>query len=297
MPRRFGALVAKADLVILGSYVPDGIAIADWMTARARGVTAFYDIDTPVTLAGLEGGKVSYLSARLIPRFDLYLSFTGGPLLKLIEDAYGSPRARVLHCAAEMQPAMHGSGEPRWALGYLGTYSRDREAGLKKLLIRPARQLTKEHFVVAGPQYPSTVSWPTNVARIEHLPPGRHAEFYGQQRFTLNVTRADMVAAGYSPSVRLFEAAAAGVPIISDNWAGLDTFFLPGSEILTAESTEQVVQILTELPEQRRRDIAAAASARILSSHTPQHRARQLEDYYREVIADRPAKLRLEVVA
>ena len=36
--------------------------------------------------------------------------------------------------------------------------------------------------------------------RIEHLPPGRHREFYRSQRFTLNVTRADMVRLGHAPS-------------------------------------------------------------------------------------------------
>jgi spore maturation protein CgeB len=70
--------------------------------------------------------------------------------------------------------------------------------------------------VVAGPQYPDTIDWPANVERIEHLPPQDHPSFYSRQRFTLNVTRADMIAAGWSPSVRLFEAAACGTPIISD---------------------------------------------------------------------------------
>lgn len=77
IPRRFGKLIRDADLVIIGSYVPDGIPIAEWTTTHARGVTAFYDIDTPVTLARLEQG-LNYLSAAMIPRFDLYLSFTGG---------------------------------------------------------------------------------------------------------------------------------------------------------------------------------------------------------------------------
>src|SRR3954468_15280819 len=43
--------VRAADLVVVGSYVPDGVAVADWVQREARGVTAFYDIDTPVTLA------------------------------------------------------------------------------------------------------------------------------------------------------------------------------------------------------------------------------------------------------
>ena len=50
---RFGDAVRNADVVIVGSYVPDGIAVVQWVLERARGVRAFYDIDTPVTLAKL----------------------------------------------------------------------------------------------------------------------------------------------------------------------------------------------------------------------------------------------------
>lgn len=296
--RRFGRRVAEADLVIIGSYVPDGLTLADWITTRARGVTAFYDIDTPVTLAGLEAGNASYISAALIPRFDLYLSFTGGPLLNLIEERYGSRRARALYCSAEFEALTPAHVPPKWALGYLGTYSADRQAALELRLLEPARQLADETFVVAGAQYPENILWPVNVTRIQHLPPKAHPSFYSLQRYTLNVTRADMVTAGYSPSVRLFEAAACGVPVITDRWPGIETAFAPGKEILIADTPRDVVDILTEMPEDRRRGILAAAHMRLLKSHTPQHRAKQLEEYYAEAasIAARP-RAAAEIVA
>jgi spore maturation protein CgeB len=106
-----------------------------------------------------------------------------------------------------------------------------------------------------------------------------------------------MRTAGYSPSVRLFEAAARGVPIISDDWPGLDSLFVPGREILTVANTRQVIEALTGVNEERRRNIAAAARQRLLDSHTPFHRARQLEDYYQEVLAGTKSITRLEVVA
>jgi spore maturation protein CgeB len=241
IPRCACPLVSQADLVILGSYVPDGCVVGDWVTMHAKGVTAFYDIDTPVTLARLDTGDAEYISPALIPRFDLYLSFTGGPVLKIIEQRYGSPRARPLHCGVDPDEHMPVKTAPKWALGYLGTYSPDRQPILERLLIEPARQLPEQRFVVAGPQYAADICWPENVERIEHLPPDRHAEFFSAQRFTLNVTRQDMTAAGYSPSVRLFEAAACGAPIISDRWSGLDTFFTPGKQILVADSSDEVV--------------------------------------------------------
>lgn len=293
--QRYTRVVADADLVILGSYVPDGAILADWITSHAAGVTAFYDIDTPVTLAGLENGTVTYITAAMIPRFDLYLSFTGGPVLSAIEQQYGSPRAYPLYCAVD--PAVHVPVEVpvKWTLGYLGTYSDDRQPALKRLLIDPARRLPHARFVVAGPQYPADIRWPKNVERIEHLSASGHSRFYAAQQFTLNVTRADMVSAGFSPSVRLFEAAACGVPIISDRWAGIETFLAPGQEILIAETSATVIEMLRDLPDERRRAIAAAARKRVLGAHTAAHRAKQLEEYYAAVTAE--AAKQVEAVA
>lgn len=87
---RFGRAIAAADLVIVGSYVPKGVAVGEWVVAVAKGVTAFYDIDTPVTLARLEQGDTEYLTPGLIPHYNLYLSFSGGPVLERLEQVYGA---------------------------------------------------------------------------------------------------------------------------------------------------------------------------------------------------------------
>jgi spore maturation protein CgeB len=136
---------------------------------------------------------------------------------------------------------------------------------------------------VAGPQYPEDIEWPANVERIIHLSPSQHPSFYSAQRFTLNVTRTAMKQAGYSPSVRLFEAAACGVPIITDWWEGLDTIFPIGKEILVAQKEEDVLRYLRELAPSERHRIAAAARLRILAEHTPAARANQLSTYLEEM--------------
>lgn len=281
IPRRFGKLIRTADLVIVGSYVPDGTAISDWVTSHAGGVTAFYDIDTPVTLASLDKG-LAYISPSMIPRFDLYLSFAGGPVPAMIEDSYGSPMARALYCSADLELYRPSSVPVKWTLGYLGTYSDDRQPHLDQLLLAPAAQLTHQRFVVAGPKYPEQLAWRENVDRLEHVAPHEHAEFYAAQRFTLNVTRADMRSLGFSPSVRLFEAAACGTPMISDRWPGIETILKPTSEILLVNDTHEVIQILTGMSDDTRLSIAESARKRILREHTPDHRARQLESYYLE---------------
>ena len=250
----------------------------------ASGITAFYDIDTPVTLAQLARGKVDYVSRALVPQYDLYLSFTGGPTLDFLEDRYGARMARPLYCSVDPALYFPKAEQTRWDLGYMGTYSDDRQPALERLLLEPARQWTAGRFVVAGPQFPRTIAWPRNVRRFMHLPPGRHRKFYNAQRFTLNVTRAAMVAAGYSPSVRLFEAAACGTPIITDEWEGLEAFFTPGEEILIARSSEDTLAFLQELPEAERRRIGQRARARVLSEHTAKHRALELERYALELL-------------
>ncbi|UPK30864.1 CgeB family protein [Bradyrhizobium sp. 195] len=289
IPLRFGKLIRDADLVIIGSYVPEGIAIAEWATAHARGITAFYDIDTPVTLAKLDHGT-DYISAAMIPRFDLYLSFAGGPVPGMIEENYGSPLACALYCSADTSIYTPLQAAPKWTLGYLGTYSEDRQPVLGDLLLAPARELLSEQFVIAGAQYPDHIAWPANVARIEHLAPNQHPTFYAEQRFTLNATRADMKALGYSPSVRLFEAAACGTPIVSDRWPGIETILKPSREILLASGPHEVVEILRDMPEEQRRTIAHNARRRVLAEHTSDHRASQLESYYVEASARRRRK-------
>jgi len=275
--------VRRADCVIVGSYVPDGIEVGKWVTQEAGGVTAFYDIDTPVTLASMSHGRCEYLSAELIPHFRLYLSFTGGPTLKLLESRYGAPLARPLYCSVDPQVHYPVPLPPSWDLGYLGTFSTDRQPGLQRFLCEPARAWGEGRFVVAGPQYPLEIKWPHNTERIEHLPPQDHRQFYSSQRFTLNLTRKDMLAAGFSPSVRLFEAAACGVPVISDRWPGVEEFFTPGAEILVADTGAEVLSYLRELPEKERREISEGARRRVLSAHTAAHRARELEWYLAEV--------------
>jgi spore maturation protein CgeB len=271
--------VRNADLVIVGSFVPDGAAVGDWVQAQARNLTAFYDIDTPVTLARLARGEHDYLRPDQVAGYGLYLSFTGGPTLRRLEDGYGSPRARVLYCSVDPQLYFPEPQPHAWDLGYMGTYSDDRQPGVGRLLLEPARQWPGGRFIVAGPQYPDGIRWPANVEHRPHLPPAEHRAFYNRQRFTLNITRADMVRAGWSPSVRLFEAAACGTPIVSDRWDGIETLLVPGREIVLADGPAEVLAVLRGMGEDERQRMGERARRRILAEHTAAHRAQQLVSY------------------
>jgi len=265
----------KADAVIVGSYVPDGIDLIDRLAAMGLRQLCFYDIDTPVTLARLEQGEEAYLSRRQIPLFDIYLSFSGGRVLDRLQRDWGARRAEALYCSVDPQRYRPTGAAKTWDLGYLGTYSPDRQVRLAELLIQPARVLPEMRFVVAGPQYPDDIDWPANVERIEHLPPEDHAAFYSCQRFTLNVTRDDMIAAGWSPSVRLFEAAACATPVISDPWPGLTDLFPEGRAIVIARDRADVMAALHR-PEADARSLGAQARRIVAHDHTGAARARHL---------------------
>jgi spore maturation protein CgeB len=274
-------MCSDADAVIIGSYFPDAIDATKEIVQAGFGPILFYDIDTPITLAGLRAKRsVEYLDVSLIPYYDAYLSFTGGPALKELEQCFGARKAIPFYCSVD--PDLYKRSSLRDAfrvdLSYLGTYASDRQPKLMRLLNEPAALLPNHRFLVAGAMYPQDIRWQPNVSRLTHVSPPDHPAFYSSARFTLNLTRDDMVAAGYSPSVRLFEASACGAAILSDDWEGLDEFLSPGEQILLPRDEHDVTDILLHLSDAERRKIGDGARERIFADHTSMHRASQFED-------------------
>ncbi|WP_419809419.1 CgeB family protein [Sphingomonas sp.] len=267
-----------ADAVIVTSYCVDAVAATRLIEAEARGLSVFYDLDTPVTLARLAAGEpVDYLPPNGLGGFDLVLSYTGGPALDALRDRLGARRAAPLY--GHVDPATHHPAPPHAVFGgdlsYLGTYADDRQAALTRLFIEPADRAPAQRFVLGGSGYPADFPWRDNIYFMRHVAPADHPAFFGSSRLTLNITRADMAAMGWCPSGRLFEAAACGVPIVSDDWAGLDRFFVPGEEILLADRADDVLAALAVSDAELRR-IADAARARVLAQHSSAARAREL---------------------
>jgi spore maturation protein CgeB len=278
----------EADATIVGSYVSGGPRVIDDLAAAGVDPLFFYDIDTPVTVAALRAGGAEYLRTDQVPLFTRYLSFTGGPFLRdVVEGELGAREAVPLYCSVDGDRYHPTTPDPELAceLAYMGTYAADRQPVVERFLLDVADRMPGKRFIVAGPQYPGDLLWPGNVRHVNHLPPERHPAFYSSAAWQLNATRADMVAAGWSPSVRLFEAAACGAAMISDRWDGLDHFFTPGAEILLPESTEEVVHLLRATHPDDRRAIGHAARERILAAHTAEHRAEELEAYVTEAVA------------
>jgi len=272
--------VADADVAMVTSFCPDGIAAAELVLDSSVPLRVFYDLDTPVTLARLAAGQpVDYIGPRGLGDFDLVLSYTGGRALDELQRVLGARRVAPLYGSVDPKVHRPATVDDRYRalLGHLGTYAADREAPLRALFVEPARRLAHERFLLGGSMYDGSFPWQPNIFLISHVAPADHPAFYCSTRLTLNVTRGAMAEMGYCPSGRLFEAAACGAPVLSDWWEGLDLFFEPGSEILIAHNTDDALNALGRSPAELAR-IARAARERTLVQHTAAARAVELED-------------------
>ena len=268
-----------ADVALCTSFCPDGPLACDWILHSDARIKAFYDLDTPVTLDALATGtEVAYLPAAGLGAFDLVLSYTGGLALEALQSRLGAKFVAPLY--GSVDPETHRPvatlEEYRADLSYLGTYAADRQERLARLFLDPAARMPNAAFLIGGAQYPESFPWAANIAFKRHVPPPRHPAFFCSSRATLNITRAAMARYGFCPSGRLFEAAACGVPLLSDTWEGLDSFFQPGREILQVSTADDVVEALS-LSDLELRAIAAAARERTLAEHTGECRVQELE--------------------
>jgi spore maturation protein CgeB len=257
--------LSDADVGMVTSYCPDGVEASRRVLDAPVSVRCFYDMDTPITLERAQRGEpVEYIPPEGLSGFDLVLSYTGGQALRALQTVLGARHVAPLY--GSVDPEVHYPVAPKNSyqgdLSYLGTYAANRQAAL-------------ERFFIGGAQYPADFAWTDNLFFVHHLPPTEHPAFYCSSKLTLNVTRGPMAEMGYCPSGRLFEAAACGVPVLSDDWEGLSTFFRPGEEILVARTTEDTLAALSRSPEELVR-MGQAARERTLTEHTATHRAEEL---------------------
>jgi spore maturation protein CgeB len=272
-------LVREADVAMVTSYCPDGRAAARMVVDNCPALKVFYDLDTPVTLARLrDGHAIPYLPEAGLGEFDVVLSYTGGRALDELRTALGARAVAPLYGSVDAEVHRPTAPDPAFAsaLSYLGTFSPDRQEALDRLFLETARRRPDCRFALAGSQYPAEFAWTPNIFYLSHLTPAQHPAFYCSSGLTLNVTRAPMAEMGYCPSGRLFEAAASGAAILTDWWEGLDTFFEPGHEVLTASTTDDAMAAV-DLPATERRALGLRARERTLDCHTAERRALDFE--------------------
>jgi spore maturation protein CgeB len=274
------ALVAarESDVVMTTSFLPAGAEIAEQLLGLAGPLRVFYDLDTPVTLTRWQKGEsVEYIRPEQLKEFDVVLSFTGGRALDELRHRYDVQHAVSIYGCVDPDVHFRVAQDQRFAceFSYMGTYSADRQAKLDSLFFAAARELPERKFMLVGSLFPDGLDWPQNVWYRPHAAASEHAALYSSSRATLNITRGEMAAYGHCPPGRLFEAAACGSPLITDEFKGLNEFFDLERELIVARSTGDVVGVLG-LSDSELQSVAQRAQERTLDEHTGEVRVNEM---------------------
>jgi spore maturation protein CgeB len=279
-----------ADVIIKASGVGvfDELLEKEVLTLRRAGNrVVFWDVDAPATLERIRNTAGDPF-AKLAPRYDLILTYGGGPHVVDGYAALGAGNCVPIYNAVD--PEEHYPVAPdarfRGLLGIVGNRLPDREERVKEFFFEAARQLPSERFVLAGNGWSNDGTLPRNVDAIGHLYSRDHNAFNCTPRAVLNVNRRSMAQAGYSPPTRVFEAAGAGACLLTDAWEGIEHFLEPGEEILVARDGAEVARIVRDLSDTEARRIGAAARERVLAQHTYAHRALQFENAVESICAE-----------
>ncbi|MBX3221469.1 MAG: glycosyltransferase [Labilithrix sp.] len=280
--------VSRADVAIVTSGQADAAAATELVVAAGH-TRIFYDLDAPVTFQRLDRGElVSWLPPGGFGELDLVLSVTGGAALERFRRELGARRVAPLFACVDADAFRPPSPrrEPVYDLSYLATSALDGLSGVESLLFGVAERAPERRLLVGGVAYAEDRQPSPNLDVVPRVPPAERPAFYGRSRLTLDGTAAATASSGFCPSPRLFEAAACGVPIISDGWHGIESFFAPGDEILVAAGADDVLAML-ELSPEALGALARGARERVLAEHTAVHRARELVELARAIPARR----------
>ncbi len=278
---------AESDWVIKCSGV--GVWDAELERAVAEGsggdaLTAFWDVDAPATLARLTADASDPFRA-CIPAYDHVFTYGGGPGVVAAYEHFGARACTPVYNGvdpAEHRP-LNAPGEPAWDLLFMGNRLPDREARVDEFFLRAAQLYQEGRFALGGQGWEDK-SMPPNVARLGHVPTAQHNRVNASARLVLNIHRESMVTNGWSPATRMFEAAGAAAPQITDAWEGIEDFFMPGTEILVARDGADVAELVRATDTTTARRIGEAGRRRALADHTYAQRAALVDTILREPV-------------
>jgi spore maturation protein CgeB len=273
-------LARNADIIVKAS----GVGIYDELLEQAvvdvacpATTVIFWDVDAPATLERVLANPQDPFR-NLIPRYDLILTYGGGP--PVIQEYLGLGAKACVPIYNALDPETHHPVAPDASfaadLSLVANRLPDREARVDEFFLAPARSLRSRQFVLAGNGWQDK-SLPPNVRYVGHLYTRDHNAFNCTPLAVLNVNRDSMVRYGFSPPTRVFEAAGAGACVITDAWEGIELFLEPGREVLVAANGQDVIDLVNGLDIERAQQIGRAALARMLAEHTYRHRVLELE--------------------
>ncbi|GAC1430556.1 MAG: glycosyltransferase [Terriglobales bacterium] len=295
-PRDIPSLLREAsrcDLVIKHSGVgaQDEELETEVLRCRSeRTQVAFWDVDAPATLARVESDPKDPFRS-LIRKYDYIFTYGGG---QLVVDHYARLGAKACfpiynaldpdtHYPVAIDPELRGD------LAFVGHRLPDREARVEEFFLAAANLAPKMSFVLGGEGWGGK-ALPSNVRWIGHVSSHRHNYVNCSARAVLNINRDSMARVGFSPPTRVFEAAGAASCVITDHWEGIETFFVPGIEILLAKSAADVVAHLGKIGKVDAARIGDAMRERALREHTYARRAAEVDAILKEFFAGKRCK-------
>jgi spore maturation protein CgeB len=275
-------LAQNSDFIVKagGVGVNDEMLEAEVTTLKSRDTRVlFWDVDTPATLARLEGNADDPLLA-VLGEYDMVLCYGGGERVCARYRALGAHRCEVIYNALDPTSHFPVQHDERFSgdLAFLGNRLPDRENRVKEFFFAPARRLSKRGFVLGGSGWETEAASLPNLRYVGHVYTADHNAFNISPKAVINISRDDMASAGYSPATRVFEAAGSGSCLITDAWEGIELFLAPGEEVLVANDGDDVARWVEQTSPEQAREIGRRARERVLSEHTYAHRARQLEE-------------------
>lgn len=239
---------------------------------------AFWDVDAPATLARVEENPSDPFRG-LIPQYDFIFTYGGGSPVVEHYTRLGAKSCVPIYNA--LDPDTHHPVATRQDLAcdlaFVANRLPDRERRVEQFFLRAAELAPGMKFILGGEGWGSR-QLPANVRWIGHVGTNAHNVVNCSARMVLNINRESMASVGYSPPTRVFEAAGAGACLLTDDWAGVNFFFVPGEEILVAASAEQIVSYLRKTSQTEARSIGHRMRARALRDHTYTLRARQFDE-------------------
>lgn len=226
-----------------------------------------------------------------VDRFDGVLAF-GEVLRRIYTRRFGMTRVWTLHEAADTKvfhplPNAQKKRDAVW-IGNWGDDERSEE--IREFLLRPAAALRDRAMTIYGVRYPVEARAALERAGVEYggyLPNLQAPRVYAESELTVHVPRQqyarEMVGI---PTIRVFEALACGIPLISAPWHDEEQLFAKNDFAFVCNGEEMLhaMQRLLAHPDEAAAQ-AERGRATVLARHTCAHRAEELENICNEVLA------------
>jgi spore maturation protein CgeB len=224
-----------------------------------------------------------------IDRFDGVLAF-GEALRRIYRDEFGISRVWTLHEAADTdvfypRPAGTKTDDVVW-IGNWG--DGERSAEILEFLLTPAKHLPAVRFSVYGVRYPEEGLAALRAAGVRYggyLPNLDAPEVYSTARLTVHIPRQQYTGAMAGiPTIRVFEALACGIPLLSAPWEDYEELFHVGDFCTVRSAHEMEVAIAGMLADPKAAEAQAQRGLQtVLDRHTCHHRAQELTSLFEEI--------------